>query len=492
MKSRFSRAFSSVSICAVAALGLPVLAQSQEAARDSAMLVFDASGSMWGQIADEHKIEIARDAVANMLTQWNADTDLGLIAYGHNREGDCSDIEVLMTPQPLQQDVFSEIVNGLNPRGKTPLSDAVILAAEELGYTEAKATVILLTDGLETCERDPCEVAQALEERGIDFTAHVIAFDVAVEDQEALSCLASNTGGLYLQAEDMEDLSAALQEVSEAAAQPETVYDLGPATITVPDFVVVGHPFMAEWSGPKNPDDWLHVRDELGGVSFAGSPVGPADVGSPVEVLAPEVVGTYEIFYEVSPEHAPLASAVLNVVTVLPSVTVPVSVDAGSQIMVNWTGPGSAGDRIRLIDPETSETIATDTANANDDGTGILRAPDTIGTYEVWLVADSGLVLATTTFVTTPVSSMVVLPDGPFHVGDRPMQVEWSGPLNAGDRLQVFVRDEDRYVSQRPASGTAKSPIAIRLPREPGQYTLKLISVTGTTYAQQDFEVLPE
>ena len=62
--------------------------------RPATMLVLDASGSMWGQIDGKPKIAIAREAVGIMLSGWQGG-DLGLMAYGHNRKGDCNDIEVL-------------------------------------------------------------------------------------------------------------------------------------------------------------------------------------------------------------------------------------------------------------------------------------------------------------------------------------------------------------------------------------------------------------
>ena len=68
-------------------------------AQPKTMLVLDASGSMWGQINGKPKIAIAREAVAEMLDGWNGG-DLGLMAYGHRRKGDCGDSEVLQALGP--------------------------------------------------------------------------------------------------------------------------------------------------------------------------------------------------------------------------------------------------------------------------------------------------------------------------------------------------------------------------------------------------------
>src|SRR5690606_13167535 len=79
----------SVLVSAVATLMSVSVATSAE----DVVVVYDASGSMWGQIDGVSKIEIAREVLADLVTGWSADTNLGLVAYGHRSEGDCRDIE---------------------------------------------------------------------------------------------------------------------------------------------------------------------------------------------------------------------------------------------------------------------------------------------------------------------------------------------------------------------------------------------------------------
>ena len=96
--------------------------------------------------------------------------------------------------------------------GHLMLTDAVRQAAEALQSTEDKATVILVTDGLETCEADPCALAAKLETSGVDFTAHVVGFGLTAEEGAQVACLAEATGGRYLQASDAGALAEALRE----------------------------------------------------------------------------------------------------------------------------------------------------------------------------------------------------------------------------------------------------------------------------------------
>ena len=197
--------------------------------RPNTILVLDGSGSMWGQIDGINKIVIARDVVGELLQSFPEDQNLGLAAYGHRTRGDCADIETLVAPGPDTLPAIRDAVQGISPKGKTPMTDAIIAAAKALRYTEEKASVILVSDGIETCHPDPCAAARVLEEAGIDFTAHVVGFDVT--DPAALAqmrCLAEETGGTFTSASNAGELTTALATVvAEPVYVPQTVQIVG-------------------------------------------------------------------------------------------------------------------------------------------------------------------------------------------------------------------------------------------------------------------------
>jgi len=201
------------------ATGLGTGTQPDDATRAAVMLVLDESNSMWGQIEGRAKIEIARESVRSLLQSWNANADLGLVAYGHNRASDCTDIETLRPVGPLDANGFGTLVDNLTPRGKTPLTEAVRRAADDLAKADRPASVILFSDGIETCGGDPCALASQLSQMGVDFAVHVIGFSTAANEKQ-LACLAEDTGGLYLTADNAPQLQQALQTVANRAATP--------------------------------------------------------------------------------------------------------------------------------------------------------------------------------------------------------------------------------------------------------------------------------
>ena len=189
---------------------------SSAADEERVMLILDASGSMWGQVDKKPKYEIARSVIGDVLSDIGDKVNMGVMAYGHRTKGDCKDIQTLIPIGPVNRDRYMSAIGKIKPKGKTPISAAVRKAAEALKFTEEKATIVLVSDGLETCKADPCALASELEKLGIDFTVHVVGFDLGNEDTSTLSCLAKNTGGLFLSAENANELSEAIGQVVEA------------------------------------------------------------------------------------------------------------------------------------------------------------------------------------------------------------------------------------------------------------------------------------
>lgn len=194
-----------------------------------AMIVFDGSGSMaemgFNDI-NEPRIFEARRAMVAAIPQIARNRRLGLVVYGPNGVDECSGLDVRFTPIFDATGPILEAINALEPTGSTPLTEAVRIAAETLEYKTQPATVVLVTDGKETCGGMPCALAAELAADGKDTTVHVIGFKVRgsffswdrdtdndYNVSESVSrCLSDRTGGTYTSAETLDQLTAALRE----------------------------------------------------------------------------------------------------------------------------------------------------------------------------------------------------------------------------------------------------------------------------------------
>ena len=239
-------------LLAASAVCQPLAATAQEAPRT--IIVMDGSGSMWGQIDGRAKLEIAREAVARVVQGIPVQQELGLLAYGHRTKGNCSDIELLVPPGQGTGPAIVDAVNAMRFLGKTPLSAAVRQAAEALRYGEESATVVLVTDGLETCEADPCALASELEAAGVNFTAHVVGFGLTKEEGAQVACLAENTGGRYIEAANAGELVSALTEAISMEPPKANTHFPGKPLMPAIQLQATGGAIGAESAAPGQPD----------------------------------------------------------------------------------------------------------------------------------------------------------------------------------------------------------------------------------------------
>ncbi len=117
---------------------------------------------------------------------------------------------------------LSAAVDDYLPKGDTPIGFALHEAAGDLG-DEGNRTIVLVSDGLATCDLDPCEVAEDLAGKGIDPTIHVVGLDVDAQVREQLRCVAAAGRGVYFDADHAESVTAAMDRLSTRAYRPFTV-----------------------------------------------------------------------------------------------------------------------------------------------------------------------------------------------------------------------------------------------------------------------------
>lgn len=222
------------------------------------VLVFDASGSMWNRVeGDRSRIEVARDVMGDYFARRDGAVPLSVIAYGHNRRGDCRDIEVVAPMGRTAPGALEARLRGLMPRGMTPLTDSLRLAREQVPQTAEAADIILVTDGLETCGGDPCALAAQLAAEGIEIRAHVVGFGLTRVEVDALACITEQTGGMLFQTNSGAELAEALQQVS--AADPAPVPQAAPEPAGPP---VLRNQFVFREAGAGTPRGLMAWRAE--------------------------------------------------------------------------------------------------------------------------------------------------------------------------------------------------------------------------------------
>jgi len=194
------------------------------------LFIYDASGSMWQQIDGTTKKELAQDVLTSTVSKLPENQPVGLVAYGHRRKGDCADVETLVTSDNVSKQSVTAAIRGINPIGKTPLAASAKMVIDQLRTSGEKATIILITDGIESCDGDLCAVIEAAKAEGIEFRMHIVGFGLQGADVQALRCAADAGEGQYYDAQNADDLTAGLEQATQTTvddpASNFTVYTM--------------------------------------------------------------------------------------------------------------------------------------------------------------------------------------------------------------------------------------------------------------------------
>lgn len=447
-----------------------------------AMIVLDASGSMWAPVGGRARIEVAREALGELLKGWDPKVEVGLIAYGHRRKNDCQDIEVLSPAGPVDAAKLNALAGRITPQGMTPLSAAVKQAAEALKYTERRATVILISDGIETCKADPCALGAELKRLGVDLRAHVIGFAVQRQDEGGLRCLASATGGKYFSAGDAAQLREALRAAGQEAAAPPkpvappTVKPAPPKiTLNAPKTVIAGDTLQVGWSGATARSDTIGFtvpRNEV----VSGNSVDTTQ--NPASLRAPDKPGAYEIVYQDSGTGRIVARVPIEVTPARATLEAVETITIGGTVDVAWTGPNNPGDFITIVPPAAANAEHRDFSTTDGGSPAKVRVPDRAGTYEIrYVTGQQYEILARRTVVALAARVELFAQDQAPAGASIP--VKWAGaPNNPGDFITVVRPDAERgaYTVFFGPRDVDPENATLRLPPQPGLYEIRYVT----------------
>ncbi len=453
-----------------------LIACSSSYAEDRAIIVFDASGSMWGQLEGKTKIGIAKKTLNKLVSNWDENKQLGLIAYGHRKKGDCKDIETLVPVGKVNKSSMKAIVNKINPKGKTPISASITMAANELKYTEDNATIILISDGKETCNADPCATAAELEKLGVNFTAHVIGFGVDKKTSEQLQCIADNTGGKYFPADNAEQLKDALEKVI------EKVKVITIRAINEKDENILHK--MVDWKLINEETEEVISLNGTGAAVYLNI---EGDEAKDSETDHKKITAGKWLISGTSGNYAGEASAEIidddedqlikvDLKKQLPKVTItaPDEAIAGTEIEVSWEGPKELDGfiNIQLADGKpdygASPYIYTKEVSSNS-----LRMPSVAGDYVLrWYDRSDKQMLAERTISLTAADISINAP-AEAATGTE-IEIAWKAPKGLDSFINIQLADEKPNYGASPYIYTEKvSSKYLRMPSVAGDYVLR-------------------
>jgi Mg-chelatase subunit ChlD len=188
-------------------------------------MILDASGSMLQRMQGRRRIDIAKDVLKGALTERiPAGTPTALRVFGHRTPNACdTDLEIPL--QPPDTDAAIDRLNAIEAKNlaRTPIAASLAAVQQDLRGARGAALVVLVTDGEETCDGDPAEELQKLEQAGFAISLNIVGFGIGDAELAARFEAWAEAGGCrYFAANDAKGLHDA---VAQALATPYTVYD---------------------------------------------------------------------------------------------------------------------------------------------------------------------------------------------------------------------------------------------------------------------------
>lgn len=202
------------------------------AAEQNTLIIFDASGSMLEDFGGVKRIDAAKKAVNDFLGNVSPTVNIALRGYAHiahpNSMALACKETALLQGFTTNHSLIQASVNNLSAVGTyTPTAYALMQAAKDF-QTGNDNSIILLTDGLETCGGDPVSAAKVLCSSGINVKSYVVGLGLDSQAKTQLQAVADAGCGKYFDATDASSLASSLASIKSEVGIDKTRNDSVP------------------------------------------------------------------------------------------------------------------------------------------------------------------------------------------------------------------------------------------------------------------------
>ena len=224
-------------ILAIVAFARPEASVSIPRREGTVVLAFDASNSMQATDLEPSRMDAAKAAARAFVEQQPSSIEIGVVAF--------SDGGLVTLPPTRSDEEVLAAIDRLSTQGATSLGQGIFTALNAISGTPIKvepgalegaiddidigyfgsSAVILLSDGENTTEPDPLDMAELAAVAGVKIypiglgsaegtVVEVDGFNVATAlDEELLEDIASVTDGQYFQAGDADELTQVYDQI---------------------------------------------------------------------------------------------------------------------------------------------------------------------------------------------------------------------------------------------------------------------------------------
>jgi Ca-activated chloride channel family protein len=160
------------------------------------LFIYDGSNSMNGQWEGQSKHTTAKNLLNTALDSLKdvENLQVALRIYGHSKSyltgQECNDTKLEV---PFSKNNFDQIrtkLSQIRPKGTTPIALSLERTKDDFPRCrDCRNVIILITDGIEECDGDPCAVSLALQKNGIILKPFVIGLGLKDDFKKQFKCV---------------------------------------------------------------------------------------------------------------------------------------------------------------------------------------------------------------------------------------------------------------------------------------------------------------
>ncbi len=158
------------------------------------LFLLDASGSMYARMDNDTRINVAKKMLSRMVDSLKhiEGLEIGLRVYGHQfpkERRNCHDTKLEVPFRLGNHEEIKEEIKDIRPKGTTLIAYSLQEAAYDFPDASTRNIIILITDGIEECEGDPCAVSTALQRQGVILKPFIIGIGLDEEFRQEFECV---------------------------------------------------------------------------------------------------------------------------------------------------------------------------------------------------------------------------------------------------------------------------------------------------------------
>ena len=208
-------------------LGLQFNAHAQGYIKPKTRILFllDGSGSMYAAMDKDIRINVAKrllSKIVDSLENSSSEVQVALRVYGHTTppgQRNCKDTRLEVPFKYNNHKQIKEKLKDITPKGTTLIAYSLQQSAYDFPKEPGvRNIIILITDGIEECDGDPCAVSEALQSQGVVLKPFIIGLGSTEDFRKAFECV-----GRYYDANTEESFDNILNVVITQALNNTTV-----------------------------------------------------------------------------------------------------------------------------------------------------------------------------------------------------------------------------------------------------------------------------